>query len=146
VSYDLNVYVCKNRLPSGAALRERLERGPRRVELREIDDLANASGFVPVMLDGTSTGFELFPSAITERDRSLYLKLLEERGEVPDQFMDILTTCDLDIGFSCRASNSSELAAARIVATALAEAAEGWFSDPQTNETISYAGNVRAPR
>ena len=139
MSYDLNVYVRKDRLPSTAALRERLERGARRVELRDVDDLANASGFVPVVLDGAPTGFELFSSEITERDRGRYRKLLEERGEAPDQFLDILTACDLDIGFSCKASDARELAAARIVATALAEEAQGWFSDPQTDETINYA-------
>jgi hypothetical protein len=137
VSYDLNVYVRQDKLPSGAALRERLERAGCHVD---IDDLTSTSGFVPVVLDGVSTGFELHSSEITDRDRGLYRTLLEERGEAPDEFLDILTTCDLDIQLSCRAGDSSERAAARIVATALAEAAQGWFSDPQTRETLSYAG------
>jgi hypothetical protein len=139
MSYDLNVYLRKDRLPSVAALRERLERADRRVELRDLDDLTSVSGFVPVMLNGASTGFELESNEITDRDRGLYRKLLEERGEAPDEFLDILTTCDLDIGFSCKANDARERAAARIVATALAEVAQGWFSDPQTDETISYA-------
>src|SRR5262245_32525219 len=139
MSYDLNVYLRKDRLPSVAALRERLERGNRRVELRDIDDLTSVSGFVSVMLDGASTGFELEASEITDRIRNLYRKLLEQRGEKPDKYLDILTACDLDIGFSCKAGDARERAAARIVATALAEAAQGWFSDPQTRETISYA-------
>ncbi|MGE5180826.1 MAG: hypothetical protein ACM31C_02130 [Acidobacteriota bacterium] len=139
MSYDLNVYVRKDRLPSAAALRERLARAGRGVELRDIDDLTNIRGFVPVMLDGALTGFELYSSDITDRDRDEYRELLKERGEAPDEFLKILTTCDLDVGFSCKASDSRERVAARIVATALAEAAQGWLSDPQTDETISYA-------
>jgi hypothetical protein len=143
MSYDLNVYLRKDRLPSVAALRGRLERAERRVELRDIDDLTSADGFIPVVLDGAPTGFELRSSEITERIRALYRKILNERGEKPDIYLDILTACDLDIGFSCKAGDASERAAARIVATALAEEAQGWFSDPQTRETISYAAPER---
>jgi hypothetical protein len=139
MSYDLNAYLRKDRLPSMSALGERLEAAGGRVVLQGVTDLTSVSGFLPVVLDGAPTGFEIYSDEINEAQRSSYRKLLERKGEAPDRFLEILTACDLDIGFSCKASDSREMTAARIVAKVLAEAAQGWFSDPQTSETIRYA-------
>jgi hypothetical protein len=141
MSYDFNAYVRRDRLPSIAALLERLQSTGARVVLDDVDDLTAVSGFVPVILDGAPTGFELYCDDITQHRRDEYRRLLEARHEASDEFLEILSACDLDIGFSCKASDPRELTAARIVATSLAEAAQGWFCDPQTDETIRYAAS-----
>jgi hypothetical protein len=139
VSYDFNVYVRRERLPSVAELQARLRAAGDRVELGQIVDLTATSGFVPVLLDGKTTGFELYPRPIDDVQRQDYRGILADNHAAPDQFLQILEACDLDIAFHCRASNRDEVTAARIVASAVAAAAHGWFTDPQTAETIRYA-------
>src|SRR4051812_44611046 len=122
MSYDFNVYVRRDRLPVVSDLRSLLERAGAHLELEGLDDLTTVSGFLPVVVEGVRTGFELYCDEITEKQRSEYRDLLEQRGKQQDEFLDILTACDLDIGLSAKAGDAREVAAARIVARTLAEA------------------------
>jgi hypothetical protein len=147
MSYGFNAYILKARIPSESVFREWLQRAGGRVVIPEPGDLVTASGFLPVVLDGTPTGFEVYSSEITEPQREDHRNSLARAGEGPDRFLEILTACDLDVGFTCKTSDPHEVTAARIVATTLAEGAGGWFSDPQTAENIRYTRRKHiAPR
>lgn len=138
MSYDLNTYVRKDRVPSMTALSQELLRAGGRVEIVDVENLMTVSGYLPVTLDGAPTGFELYCDEITERRRAAYRRQLERDGATTDKRFEILMACDLDFWFACKASDEREMTAARIVAVALAEVARGWLSDPQTGETTPY--------
>ncbi len=139
MTYDLNAYLRRDHLPTASILQASLMRSGHHVVLPNIDDLTLVGGYIPLLLDGTPTGFELYADEITDAQRDDYRGLLKDRGLPSDQFLEILITSDLDIGFACESSDQRQIRAARLVAHALAEAAKGWFSDPQTGETIRYA-------
>jgi hypothetical protein len=140
MSYTFHAYLLAARLPSAADLREALRQASSRVELPGVEDLASVRGFLPVLLDGMPTGFELHGAPITDREREAYRRQLALDGETSDPLFEILTACDLEFSFACRASDEREVTAARIVAIVLAELACGWFSDPQAGESVRFGG------
>ena len=131
MSYAFNVSVKKARLPDAEELRRRLEaRG--RLKLPETLDVLQAEGFFALTLDGKDTGFEVFVGEITDQRREAYRQDLQAEGMPEDEHYRMLLECDLTITLSGK--DRREAQAARIVATALASAAGGWFCDPQTGE------------
>lgn len=139
MSYDLTAYVRSERLPSMSALAAHLQRTGGRIAIDDLDDVTAMHGYVPVTLDGAPTGFEVYWSEITDERRSSYRQRLARNRETPGEYLEILTTCDRDVGFSCKSGDAREVAAARLVANALASLAGGWVRDPQTKEVVRYA-------
>src|SRR4051812_10800830 len=131
MSYDLTAYVRSSELPAFAVLRREIEKAGVQLNVPDTTDLAAVEGFLPVVLEGVTTGFEVFCNKITERQIAAYTQRLERSGEKPGEYLEILTTCDLRFDFFCT-SDPRERAAARIVATVVAKACAGWFGDPQT--------------
>ncbi len=140
MSYSLSAYVRREQVPSGAALNERLRQAGARLELNNVGDLTSHRGFLPVKLDGQLTGFELYSAEITDKDRAAHRKELAIDGETTDELLEILVASNFEIGVMCAAKDARELAAARLFTRTIAQAAGGWFSDPQTGETTRYGG------
>lgn len=136
MSYDLNVYVRRDRLPSITALQRRTNG---RVIFCDVRSLLDATGFVPVELDGELTGFELFSSEITDEDREYHRRDLERSGLTSDWMLEAMNTCELSFLLSCKSRDPREVVAARLVATTLAQLTEGWFSDPQSGEHARFS-------
>ena len=136
MSYDFNAYLRSERFPTLAVIREHLRRAGGRVVIMDELDFTKDTGHVAVMLDGAPTGFEVYSSAIGDDRRDRYRARLE-RAKVPaDEHLSILESCNLDLYFICNERDEREIAAARIVMTAIATAANGWFCDPQTLATV----------
>ncbi len=136
MSYDFIAYLRSERFPRLAVVREHLQRAGGRVLIADEIDFTNASGHVGVMLDGAPTGFEVYPSEIDDDERASYRARLERAKAPPDEYLSILESCDFDLTFCCNAKDERELTAARLVLTAIAAAAGGWFSDPQMGKTV----------
>ena len=107
-----------------------------RVLIADQIDFTNASGHVRVMLDGAPTGFEVYSSEIDADQRAGYRARLECAKAPPDEYLSILESCDFDLNFNCNAKDARELTAARLVLTAIATTADGWFCDAQTGKTV----------
>ena len=137
MSYDLSVFVRRDWLPSSDLLRDALRKRGVEVVADDIADLSAAHGFLPVVIKGAPSGFELDGEAITDADRDEYRRLLARDGAASDDLMEILAVCDLELAFSCHASDD-ELAAMRIMATTVASLAHGWLDDPYAGKTTSY--------
>jgi hypothetical protein len=135
MSYDLYSYVPHDRMPTIKMIEDRIGG---RVRL-DLQDLKLAKGFVPVIFDGIATGFELFFLPITEERRAAHRRALTNDGQTTDELMRALLACDSQFSISCKATDTNELDAARLVATAIAELGDGWLRDPQKGEVRRYA-------
>ncbi len=136
MSYDLNAYLRSESFPTLAVIREQLQRAGGRVLIADEIDFTKDTGHVAVILDGAPTGFEVYSSEIDEDRRARYRARLERAKARPDEHLSILESCDFDLSFNCQAKDEREVTAARLVMTAIATAANGWFCDPQTGKTV----------
>jgi hypothetical protein len=134
MSCDFNAYLRSKRFPTLAVIREQLQRAGGRVVIADEIDFTKDTGYVDIMLDGTPTGFEVYSSEIDDDRRARYRARLERAKAPPDEYLSILESCDFDLMFN--AKGEREVTAARLVMTAIATAADGWVSDPQTGKTV----------
>lgn len=138
MSVDLNVYLRRADFPPPDALRELLRHAGDRIVVDPEIDLRTAVGWVGVTLDGVATGFEAYPRAIDDDRRASYRARLARRALPPDAHLEMLETCDFDLNLCCH--DTREELAARLVLTAIAEAARGWLSDPQVGSMTTRLG------
>lgn len=134
MSFDFNAFFRREAFPSIAVLREHLLRAGNRVVIDDDIDFLTAEGWVDLRLDGTPTGFEVFPEQIDDESRARYRARLERNSKPPDELLDILESCDFELNFNCK--DEREVTAARLVMTAIATATNGWLSDPQTGTRV----------
>jgi hypothetical protein len=121
MSYDLNVYLSRERMPTPEDWRSAITRAGFPALLDTEFDIDGFSGFLPCPVNGETSGFEYYP-----------LNLMEdaEDPEAPVEF-------DFSIMFSIgtgRLERISALAAASV----LASLTGGRLEDPQSDE--SHAG------
>jgi hypothetical protein len=135
MSVDFLIYTWTKNVPDGREFCRRLEVEGQRVRFPEVPDLLGQEGFLPVLLDGRPSGFEVDVSPITDEERAMYRRFLAREGKESDGQYEILMRCDLTIMLS--AHPGDEAIAAEIIARALATASRGYFCDPQTGEVIS---------
>jgi hypothetical protein len=137
MSYDLNVYTLRARLPGRGRLSDALAGEDPPIRLSLDTELIDHSGWLPLLIAGRSSGFEMTGSEVTsERILDFEADLNDGTPVGPDdlRWLEMLRTCDVSLLLSCRASNPDELMAASAVARAVARLSGGWYSDPQTGE------------
>ena len=138
MSRDFNVYFCRKDYPTIEVLRGELKRAGGRVAIDDDTNFLVDEGFMPVVLDGKPTGFEVYSREIDEAYRARHRERLRQSNASPDDYLRILEACDFDLNFNCKA-DEREVTAARLVMTAIATVTRGWFSDPQTGTMVRLA-------
>jgi len=137
LSYDLMVYTKSARVPTVERVLAAL---PATVApTSPLPDLLLApGGFVPMSVDGASTGFELATYPITSTDVEAYKADLAASHMEDDGFLGMMTECDVTISFSCR--HDPKVEAARKVAAVIARLSQGYLYDPQLGTLVELDG------
>ncbi|MFT3777901.1 MAG: hypothetical protein QM772_06425 [Ottowia sp.] len=120
MSYDLVVYLKRDKMPSPAAWQSAIVEEGFPVALDADFDIDSFSGFLPCPVNGEISGFEYYASTISPEDA---------------QDLELASGTDFSIQF-CIGSRPLELVSALAASSVLAAVSGGSLDDPQAGESI----------
>ena len=130
MSYDFQVYVRKDRLPSA----EEFPRLCPQLTFLGPLNLHVHHGAFPLQVQGELSAFEVWLSPITKDDIEQYLEDLQEPGGAPasgDKYLEVLEKSDAVVHFACH--SALEIRAAKGMAEAIARHSHGILGDPEVD-------------
>jgi hypothetical protein len=141
MSYTVKIYIQRKSAPSPQALADRLASGSPSIVFEDPPNCLEWDCYVPVLLDGTQSGFEADSSAITNAKRESYdRRLANSQGSSDPEadllFRRILHECDWNISLTSR--DADERLTAELVARTLGEMARGYYLNPRDFEIVSW--------
>lgn len=141
MSYDLTVFVKNSFLSSSSDLVRGAALSDLVLELDDSLSVKEVRGYLPCVLGGVKTGFEIFVSEVSESEIEDYREDLESSGMsvVGDRYYDLLVASDLSITLVSK--GEQELEAARLLATGL-QSMGAAVLDPQIGHLTSSSGET----
>ena len=126
MSYDLVVYLQRDKMPSPEAWHSSIIAAGFPVALDTDFDVDSFSGFLPCPVNGEISGFEYYASAVSPKDV---------------QELELAPGTDFSIQF-CIGSRPLELTSALAASSVLATVSGGSLEDPQAGESIPAGSAV----